>query len=147
MPLVVSQNVRQSMISEREASRLDNIDRDPLEKAEATEGDRKTRFVKKKTFGLRKSISRFLRTQVSEDSANKIFERGVFLPNSNQKLGWDVFLCILIVYSVISVTTRIGFDLEVDIDGKDAIVDYTIDTLFALDILINFFTGFYDDMI
>ena len=145
MPLVVSQNVRQSMISEREASRLDNIDRDPLEKAEATEGDRKPRFVKKKTFGLRKSISRFLRTQVSEDSANKIFERGVFLPNSNQKLGWDVFLCILIVYSVISVTTRIGFDLEVDIDGKDAIVDYTIDTLFALDILINFFTGFYDD--
>ncbi|QDZ19255.1 ion transport protein [Chloropicon primus] len=125
----------------------------PISEEHGAGGDQapsaKVGFAQRASFGLRKSLAKFLRGQEGNigprpEATSKIFEDSVFLPNSNYKLGWDVFLCALIVYSVITVTTRIGFDLEIGITGNDAIIDYTIDSLFALDIITNFFTGFYD---
>ena len=103
-------------------------------------------ITKKASFGIRKSLNRFLKGHKEKPEATaQLISGNVLLPNSNSKLAWDVYLCMLIVYSVITVTFRIGFDLEVGLTGNDSIVDYKIDSLFAADIVLNFFTGYQLD--
>ena len=170
MPIVVAHNVRRSMINasvvDRDAVELDqermeyerrqrrNMRSASLDSVEevgssGSGSSSPTRLAKKASFGLRKSLAKFLKGSgdaaiTKPDHARAIFEDRIFLPNSNHKLAWDIFLCALIVYSVITVTTRLGFDLEVGLRGNDSIIDYTIDTIFAVDIILNFFTGYYD---
>ena len=161
MPIVVQSNVRQSVFN---SSRLEELELTKKEqnaelkrmRSNLADGKRRTviqqqmrHLTKKASFGIRKSLNRFLKGHKENPEATaQLISGNVLLPNSNSRLAWDVYLCMLIVYSVITVTCRIGFDLEVGLTGNDSIVDYTIDSLFAADIVLNFFTGYYDqDMV
>ena len=161
MPIVVQSNVRQSVFN---SSRLEELELTKKEqnaelkrmRSNLADGKRRTviqqqmrHLTKKASFGIRKSLNRFLKGHKENPEATaQLISGNVLLPNSNSKLAWGVYLCMLIVYSVITVTCRIGFDLEVGLTGNDSIVDYTIDSLFAADIVLNFFTGYYDqDMV
>ena len=145
MPIVVAHNVRRSMINasvvDRDAVELDqermeyerrqrrNMRSASLDSVEevgssGSGSSSPTRLAKKASFGLRKSLAKFLKGSgdaaiTKPDHARAIFEDRIFLPNSNHKLAWDIFLCALIVYSVITVTTRLGFDLEVGLRGNE----------------------------
>ena len=66
---------------------------------------------------------------------------------SSYVLGRDVCEppCALVdSYSAVMVPYRIGF--KIDADGAWEVIDYATDILFALDIIINFFTGYISDL-
>lgn len=65
-------------------------------------------------------------------------------PDGRFRILWDLALGILILYSVISIPIRIGFDVAPEIPNSwQFIVDCLIDCTFAVDICLNFFTGYY----
>lgn len=65
----------------------------------------------------------------------------IISPRDPWKVCWDVFIGVLIVYTIISLTWRIGFDQEAY--GAALAVEYSIDFLFAVDTVLCFRTGFY----
>ncbi|KAJ8605614.1 hypothetical protein CTAYLR_000080 [Chrysophaeum taylorii] len=71
----------------------------------------------------------------------------VFHPEAYPKVVWDCVVCVLILFSVLVVTYRIGFSVE--LEKKDEpwfTLEYLIDGLFALDIGICFNTAFISDV-
>ena len=59
---------------------------------------------------------------------------------------WDMCLGVLIMYSVLVIPIRIGFEMEVDVPNSwQFIFDCFIDVTFLADMMLNFHTGFYDD--
>ena len=65
-------------------------------------------------------------------------------PDGRFRVLWDLALGLLILYSVISIPIRIGFDVAPEIPNSwQFIVDCCIDCTFAADICLNFLTGFY----
>lgn len=65
----------------------------------------------------------------------------IISPRDPWKVCWDVFVGVLIIYTIITLTWRIGFDQE----AREAAlaVEYSIDILFAVDTILCFRTGFY----
>ena len=72
------------------------------------------------------------------DAGHKIIH-----PKDPRKIRWDLFCGILIVYSVMIIPWRIGF--EVEATGLILIFDYMVDICFAFDMTFCFFTGIYDE--
>ena len=56
------------------------------------------------------------------------------------KLCWDLFIGVLIIYSAVTVPYRLGFSL--DSQGGWLIIDYIVDTLFFVDMVVSFNTSF-----
>lgn len=54
----------------------------------------------------------------------------------------DILIFSLILYSVVTVPYRISFNDEEDIVIE--IIDYITDSLFIVDIILSFFTAYYD---
>jgi hypothetical protein len=65
----------------------------------------------------------------------------IFHPDSTLKVVWDCYVSVLIVWSVVEVTIRLGFDLPV-LKGWIAWSAF-IDSNFFLDILISFRTAYH----
>eukprot|EP00948_MAST-09A_sp_MAST-9A-sp1_P000582 g582.t1 len=61
-------------------------------------------------------------------------------PHGSFRIVWDIFVGILIVYSVIDVPMKIGFDLSNE--GIAFWVNVAIDIIFGIDIILNFLTGY-----
>ena len=68
----------------------------------------------------------------------------VFNPRNKYKVAWDLFLAIIIFYSVLSIPYKIGFGIEYEMffGSVDGGIDLTMDILFLLDIFATFNTGF-----
>eukprot|EP00931_Biecheleriopsis_adriatica_P055558 TRINITY_DN32880_c0_g2_i1.p1 TRINITY_DN32880_c0_g2~~TRINITY_DN32880_c0_g2_i1.p1 ORF type:complete len:1355 (-),score=283.65 TRINITY_DN32880_c0_g2_i1:72-4136(-) len=67
----------------------------------------------------------------------------IISPRDPWKVRWDVFCGIFIVYTLIAMTFRIGFDQEAT--GGALIFDFTVDFLFAVDTVLCFRTGYFID--
>ena len=63
-------------------------------------------------------------------------------PKNPKKLVWDIFLAVLILVSVVIILFRIGFDI--DSTGFGKVIDYIVDILFGVDMILNFFVGYED---
>lgn len=61
-------------------------------------------------------------------------------PDSSWRLAWDLFVALVIVYSVVMVPWRIAFESEAQ--GAWLAVDITADCIFTADIVANFRTGY-----
>lgn len=61
-------------------------------------------------------------------------------PDSTWRLAWDLFVAMIIIYSVVMVPWRIAFESEAQ--GAWLAVDVTADCLFTADIIANFRTGY-----
>lgn len=59
---------------------------------------------------------------------------------------WDVFIGVLIVFSVTAIPVRIGYYVELNRQGLGFIFDCFIDVMFLTDIVANFVTGYLDEM-
>ena len=64
-------------------------------------------------------------------------------PTHPLRVRWDFFLAILICYNCLVVPVRLSFS-ESSSMSLLAIVDFVVDLVFLLDIVLNFYTG-YDD--
>jgi hypothetical protein len=64
-------------------------------------------------------------------------------PHNVYKVRWDVFIALIIIYSVLVIPWRIGFSQEAT--GSAFLVEVIIDCCFVIDIILTFLTGFYDD--
>jgi CRP-like cAMP-binding protein len=74
----------------------------------------------------------------SQPSTWYIHPDGVF------RVSWDMWLLVLIFYVSICVPLRIGFDLIVEPWNAWFVVDLIADLSFAVDLVLNFITGYMD---
>jgi hypothetical protein len=65
-----------------------------------------------------------------------------FHPNDTRKMIWDVGLCALVVYAVMEVPFRIGFNSEPTLAFE--IINWIVTAFFFLDILATFNTAYFD---
>ena len=79
----------------------------------------------------------------TEESQQELAKRWLLNPNSPVKLKWDVYIGLLIIVSVVIVPLRLGFDIDLTVEWL--VFDWIIDFFFAMDIFINFRTGFLDE--
>jgi len=63
-------------------------------------------------------------------------------PDAKNKTRWDMLLGVFIVYSVLAVPVRIGFDSEAS--GFGAVFDNIVDIFFFLDMCVSFRTCFFN---
>tara|TARA_B110000971_G_C19867534_1_gene434584 strand:- start:331 stop:831 length:501 start_codon:yes stop_codon:yes gene_type:complete len=68
-------------------------------------------------------------------------QRRVIHPRNPAKIKWDLFCGVLIVYSVLVVPFRIGFDS--DAKGPWAIIGIFTDCTFGIDMILCCFTAYY----
>ena len=70
-------------------------------------------------------------------------DRSLFHPESKWKHYWDLTICACIVYSVLSITFRIGFGIPYHEGSFWSIFDICIILMFFIDIIINFNTAYW----
>jgi hypothetical protein len=66
----------------------------------------------------------------------------IFHPEGKYKVFWDSWICLLVLYSVIEGSFRLGF-----LDSPSFIfivLDYIVTIFFGLDMIINFNTAYKD---
>jgi len=64
-------------------------------------------------------------------------------PHQPSKAVWDVLISMLIIYSVLVEPFRFCFHVEVDVPGQ--VVDILVDLWFVSDIVLIFFTAYFDE--
>lgn len=55
---------------------------------------------------------------------------------------WDVFIGVLLIYTALFVPYRLAFEDDTPLGWM--IFDLFLDTMFMMDIVLNFFTGYHD---
>ena len=66
----------------------------------------------------------------------------ILFPDDSLRTKWDIFITILLIFTSIITPYRIAF-YEVDVLSWK-VVDYVVDACFAIDIIMNFFSAYYD---
>jgi len=69
----------------------------------------------------------------------------IFGPKSGYRMAWDVVILVLLVYTMVVMPLRLGFDLEASVMGFWFWLETFIDLAFIVDVGINFFTSYTDD--
>ena len=64
-------------------------------------------------------------------------------PRSSFRNTWDICMVFLVLYNSISIPYTAGFNLEASVG--QTVFDYMVDVFFAVDIVLNFYTAFYND--
>ena len=82
---------------------------------------------------------------VSQIEAEQLDNMKVYILNPQSKLRmiWDIIMIVFVIYNVIILPMQIGLELEPD--STRYVIELFIDMYFACDILLNFFTGYFDD--
>ncbi|KDO26603.1 hypothetical protein SPRG_08007 [Saprolegnia parasitica CBS 223.65] len=75
--------------------------------------------------------------------------RALIRPQAPWKLRWDILLGVLIVYNVMSIPFQFAFQGgymgDMTVDPVVIMLDYMVDSIFGVDIVLNFRTGYLDD--
>ncbi|KAF4042626.1 Ion transport protein [Phytophthora infestans] len=71
------------------------------------------------------------------------YSRWFIQPRTTWKVRWDLWIGFIIAYSVVLIPYRIGFGIE--LAGWEQVLNYCFDSSFAVDVIFNFFTGYYDE--
>jgi hypothetical protein len=91
-------------------------------------------------------LSIVVKTRILAERVQKRRERKrrVILPESNWKRAWDVFVGLMIMYSVIMVPLRVGFDMPLQTHAE-ALWELCVDAIFLADVAFTFFEAYYVD--
>ncbi|KAG7393200.1 Potassium voltage-gated channel sub H member 5 [Phytophthora pseudosyringae] len=65
-------------------------------------------------------------------------------PRSNEKLAWDALVMVVVLYSAVIVPVQMGFP-EIQLGVTARAIAISSDVLFFLDVVHNFFVGYYAD--
>eukprot|EP00644_Phytophthora_capsici_P013625 jgi/Phyca11/117293/e_gw1.33.181.1 len=71
------------------------------------------------------------------------YSRWFIQPRATWKVRWDLWIGFIIAYSVILIPYRIGFGIE--LSNWEQVMNYCFDSSFGVDVILNFFTGYYDE--
>jgi hypothetical protein len=103
---------------------------------------------------VKKNNMRVLRGKVSDDmddvdndelsDAELIQIHRIIPPAHPKKVYWDMFVGALIIYSVLIIPLRIGFDVDVPPLSFGDIFDILVDVMFVTDMIMSFRTAFRD---
>jgi hypothetical protein len=69
----------------------------------------------------------------------------IIYPENRQKGAWDLFMTFVLIFTCVMTPLSIAFN---DVDDKDPssnILDYIIDSLFFIDIMIIFNSAYYNE--
>lgn len=67
----------------------------------------------------------------------------ILFPDDNIRTKWELMITVLLIFTSIMTPYRIAF---YDVDGTGwIIVDYLTDIIFTIDIVLNFFSAYYDN--
>jgi CRP-like cAMP-binding protein len=80
-----------------------------------------------------------------EEHPEDITSRYLILPKSSKKISWDLFIGLLILYSVLIIPVQIGFDVPPS-EGGLQVFDQIVDIFFGIDILISMRTCYFDEV-
>ncbi|GMI34227.1 hypothetical protein TeGR_g10147 [Tetraparma gracilis] len=78
----------------------------------------------------------------ADETAMDLLRRGIIVPDFPMKVKWDMFIGALIVFSVIVVPYRLGFDVPPT--STTDVQDLVIDMLFWMDLFISFRSAYED---
>ena len=70
----------------------------------------------------------------------------IFRPTDNIKVRWDLLIMILALYNCYSVPVEMSFDPPLFKDPRLKIMNFAIDFIFFLDILVCFRTVYINDV-
>ncbi|GMH70216.1 hypothetical protein TL16_g05353 [Triparma laevis f. inornata] len=94
------------------------------------------------------SFKRKKRVKVEvEETTAELAKRYVINPKQGQKIAWDLFVGALILWSVIMVPYRLGFDQEPEDNSPMFWLDVFVDIMFGLDIVLCFRTAYQDEQL
>ena len=111
--------------------------------AKLTDSDTITKISDNRTFHLTLSTENGYYYQKKMETEKEINQRWIIHPENKLKRLWDIFIGILIIYSVISVTLSICFEIEPSFGDK--MMEWIVDFIFLVDIFVVFNTAFLDD--
>mmetsp|Transcript_18172 Transcript_18172/g.37059 ORF Transcript_18172/g.37059 Transcript_18172/m.37059 type:complete len:1366 (-) Transcript_18172:58-4155(-) len=77
-----------------------------------------------------------------DETTMDLLKRGIIEPNLPLKVKWDMFVGVLIVFSVITIPYRLGFD--VPSTPQSTAQDIFVDTIFWMDIVVTFRCAYED---
>ncbi|GMH49804.1 hypothetical protein TrRE_jg7485 [Triparma retinervis] len=100
-------------------------------------------FAKHGTF---RKTTKIIQVQVEETTA-ELALRYIINPKDGRKISWDLFIGALIIWSVIIVPFRLGFDQEPEPGSVQEYVDIFQDIMFGIDILLCFRVAFLDEQL
>lgn len=80
---------------------------------------------------------------IVEEHYEDLLRRYILLPKSENKIKWDLFIGILIIFSVILIPVQIGFARKSS--GGLAVFDYVVDAFFVIDMIASMRTCYFDD--
>jgi len=69
----------------------------------------------------------------------------IIYPENRHKSGWDLFMTVVLILTCIMTPLSIAFSDSDNADDSGFDIDYVIDTLFLIDIIIIFNTAYYND--
>ncbi len=69
----------------------------------------------------------------------------VIYPKAAAKVVWDLSIAVLILYSVVTVPYRLGYDVEVTDGSASDVFDLVVDIIFFIDIIVAFRTSVPND--
>ena len=103
--------------------------------------------------GLDASLTRFKYGMVSkkkvqievEETTAELAQRYIINPKDGKKIAWDLFIGALIIWSVIIVPFRLGFDEEPEKGTPQDILDIIQDIMFGIDIILCFRVAYLDE--
>jgi len=82
-------------------------------------------------------------TELAEETDADLWARGILNPNGSFRTRWDILLMTMIMYSVVSIPYRLGFQTEAS--GGWFVLDILVDIFFFFDMCVNFRTGYMSD--
>ncbi|GMH86668.1 hypothetical protein TrVE_jg10705 [Triparma verrucosa] len=82
-----------------------------------------------------------------EETTKDLAERYIINPKQGKKIAWDLFVGLLILWSVIMVPYRLGFDQEPEDHSFMFYLDVLVDIMFGLDIALCFRTAYQDEQL
>ena len=84
------------------------------------------------------------KTKIARMSFRGNKKKWLLYPEDNYKVNWDLIITNILLISCMITPWRIAFGEDEDpIEWK--IINYTIDGCFCIDIIVIFFSAYYDD--
>ena len=96
----------------------------------------------------RRGDHRDLRRKEGDDHAHSESGRrkhGTMDPTDTFRLTWNLVQGMILIYVAIAVPFRIGFDIELETYTNGWWFEAVVDAFFIMDMVLNFFTGYYDE--
>jgi len=102
-----------------------------------------TQNIRKSMHERRKERQSILKVQTKEDQT--LFQKLLnfrFTPNKGFKLRWDLIIIFLSIYNSLMIPLQFALPSTIDRIIMITVIDYIVDVLFAIDIIIMFRTSY-----